>query len=161
LPSASPIASRSASLPAATIASLGAGPIRGLAVAAALLLIGCAAPTQPLYAWDTFPRVQYDALLREGLRPEQQIQAMEAQAERARGANAALPPGFRAHLGLLYLETGNAGGARAMWEAEKGTFPESRPFMDRLLERLSSAARPVTKSSSTPPARPSIKRDPS
>jgi len=140
---------------------LGAGMVRGLTVAAGLLLIGCAAPAKPLYVWDTFPRMQYDALLREGVSPEQQIQAMEAQAERARGANAALPPGFRAHLGLLYLDTGNAGGARAMWEAEKGTFPESRPFMDRLLERLSGSAQPLTKSSSTPPAKLPAKRDPS
>lgn len=116
---------------------VGAGVLRGLAVAAVLLAAGgCAAPSKPLYSWESFPRLQYDALLHEGASVDQQIQMMEAHALKAQGGNEALPPGFRAHLGLLYLNTGNVGGARTMWEAEKTTFPESRPFIDRLLQRL-------------------------
>ncbi len=118
----------------------GDGVLRGLAVAAVLSFAGCAASPKPLYSWEAFPRVQYDALLHEGASVDQQIQVMEAHALKAQGANEALPPGFRAHLGLLYLNTGNVGGARTMWEAEKATFPESRPFIDRLLKRLPQAS---------------------
>ena len=67
---------------------------------------------------------------------DDQIRILEAQAEKARGAHAALPPGFRAHLGLLYLTQGDPQRSRALWTAEKAAFPESAPFMNRLLKRL-------------------------
>lgn len=66
---------------------------------------------------------------------------MEAHAEKARAANAALPPGFRAHLGMLKLSAGDADQARQMWQAEKLAFPESTPYMDQLLKRLDAPAK--------------------
>lgn len=104
--------------------------------AALLTLFGCAEAPKQLYMWETFPQLQYNALLREGASPEEQILAMESHAEKARGAGAELPPGFRAHLGLLHLAKGDASTARQMWQAEKLAFPESTPYMDQLLKRL-------------------------
>lgn len=112
---------------------------RRLALGACIaLLAGCAhKPTRPpLYLWDTFPKMQYDALLRAGVTPVEQVAAMEAQAEKARAAGAALPPGFRAHLGMLKLSAGDPAQARQLWQAEKLAFPESTPYMDQLLKRL-------------------------
>ncbi len=86
--------------------------------------------------WETFPRQQYVYLLREGISPEQQIKEIEAHAEKARAANAQLPPGLRAHLGMLYLSVGNPGRAMELWNAEKIAFPEATPYMDQLLKRL-------------------------
>jgi hypothetical protein len=86
--------------------------------------------------WETFPRQQYDALLREGSSPDEQIRVLEAHAQKARGANAALPPGFRAHLGMLQLGAGNVDRARELWSAEKVAFPESASYMDQLLKKL-------------------------
>jgi hypothetical protein len=103
---------------------------------ARLLLVGCAQAPQQLYMWESFPRQQYDALLREGMSPGTQIQALEAHAAKARGSGAALPPGFRAHLGMLYLSSGNADQARQLWLAEKDAFPESAAYIDQLLKRL-------------------------
>ncbi|MEY4753431.1 MAG: hypothetical protein RJA44_1106 [Pseudomonadota bacterium] len=113
-------------------------PVRRLLGAALLLaLVGCAQAPKPLYMWEGFPRQQYETLSHEGgSSAEQQAQALEAQAEKARGAGAALPPGFRAHLGMLYLSMGNASAAAQMWTAEKGAFPEGAPYMDYLLKRL-------------------------
>lgn len=111
-------------------------PGRLLPLAAALLLSACAAPNKPLYSWEGFPRQQYEVLQRSGLDANAQIQAMLAHAEKARGAGAALPPGFRAHLGMLQLSVGAAEQARANWQAEKVAFPESAPYMDQLLKRL-------------------------
>jgi len=113
------------------------------ALGAAILLAGCAQTQKPLYMWDTFPRHQYDTLLHEGASPDSQIQAMEQHAVKAQGANAALPPGFRAHLGMLYLGNGNADKARELWTSEMETFPESAPYMKQLLERLSGNAAPA------------------
>lgn len=111
--------------------------------ACAVLLVACAAKGPgPLYLWETFPRQQYEVLLREGYNPGDQIRLLETQAEKARASNAALPPGFRAHLGLLHLGAGNPGRAREMWAAEKLAFPESAAYMDRLLRKLDAPAKP-------------------
>ncbi len=115
--------------------------VRGTAAAlAALALVGCVQAPKQLYMWESFPRQQYEFLLREGASPQAQIQAMEAHAEKARGADAALPPGFRAHLGMLHLSVGDAAAARQMWQAEKVAFPESAAYMNSLLKRFDGAA---------------------
>jgi hypothetical protein len=101
------------------------------------LLAGCAQKGPPaLYMWGSFPRQQYEALSSAGAGSAAQIDALEAQAEKARAAGAALPPGFRAHLGMLKLSVGDSEQARRLWQAEKAAFPESSPYIDRLLERL-------------------------
>lgn len=109
---------------------------RVAAAASLLSLVGCATAPKPLYHWESFPKQQYSVLLRDGVSPDEQIRSLEAQAERARATNATLPPGFRAHLGMLYLGAGNAQRAKELWIAEKAAFPESTPYMDRLLKRL-------------------------
>lgn len=114
-----------------------------LVLAASLLgLVGCAHKPKPLYHWDSFPSQQYSALVRDGVSPDEQIRTMEAQAEKARATNAALPPGFRAHLGMLYLGAGNPLRAKELWVAEKTAFPEASPYMDRLLKRLDGPVEP-------------------
>lgn len=108
-----------------------------LAVIAGLLgLVGCASKPKPLYHWESFTNQQYSTLLRETSSPDGQIRTLEAQAEKARATNAALPPGFRAHLGMLYLSAGNPQRAKELWGAEKAAFPEASPYMDRLLKKL-------------------------
>lgn len=111
----------------------------GLCIA---LLAGCAhRGPPPLYVWESFPKMQYDTLVAGGNSPSEQIAAMDAQAERARATGAALPPGFRAHLGMLKLASGDANQAKFLWESEKQAFPESSPYMDQLLKRLTEPAK--------------------
>ena len=93
----------------------------GLALLAALWLAGCAQAPKDLYSWETFARQQHEVLRADGVQSAQQIQDMEAHAQKVRGEGAALPPGFRAHLGMLYLNTGNAEQARA--NAAAGSLP--------------------------------------
>ena len=115
--------------------------LRRLSAAATVaLLSACATPAKPLYVWESFPKQQYNTLIREGASPDEQIRVLEAQAEKTRGSQSALPPGFRAHLGMLYLGVGNPQRARELWLAEKEAFPESTPYMNRLLERLEGGA---------------------
>lgn len=116
--------------------------LRALAFAAGLAALqGCAHAPQQLYQWGAFPHQQYDTLRGEGASPSEQIQALEAQSQKAGAAHAALPPGFRAHLGLLYLDAGNPVKARALWLEEKSVFPESAPYMNQLLKRLDDPAK--------------------
>lgn len=106
------------------------------------VLAGCAhRGPAPLYMWETFPRQQYETLLRAGASSGDQIAVLEAQAVKARAAGAALPPGFRAHLGMLKLSVGDVDEARQLLQAEKATFPESAPYMDQLLKRLDAPAK--------------------
>jgi hypothetical protein len=115
-------------------------------------VVGCANKPAELYMWETFPRHQYKSLLRDSADSEDQIRLMEAQAEKALRSGAALPPGFRAHLGMLYLNAGDSGQAKQMWQAEKVAFPESAPYMDKLLGRLSGAASGQKAAASRSPA---------
>lgn len=109
-----------------------------LAMVGSVLLLGACAQTRPpLYAWEGFPKQQYETLLTGGTQlPADQMLAMQAQAEKTAASGRKLPPGFRAHLGMLKLSVGDADGARELWQGEKLAFPESTPFMDRLLKRL-------------------------
>ncbi len=118
-------------------------PVHLIALATTVtLLVGCAQPgPKPLYLWETFPRQQYETLLSHGTPALDQIAKLEAHAEKARATGAALPPGFRAHLGMLKLNAGDTNEARQLWQAEKIAFPESTPYMDQLLRRLDAPAK--------------------
>jgi hypothetical protein len=109
-------------------------------VAITLLASGCATRPEPLYQWGNFPRLQYEVLQRSGANPIEQIEFMELHAAKVRADNAALPPGFRAHLGMLKLSLGDVEGAKAAWGAEKVAFPESTHYMDRLLKHVDKPA---------------------
>ena len=102
-----------------------------------VFLGGCAQPAKPpLYLWEAFPRQQYDTLSQADSNADEQIRALQAHVEKARATNSALPPGLRAHLGMLLLGVGKIDEARELWEAEKLAFPESTSYMDQLLKRL-------------------------
>lgn len=117
-----------------------AWPRLAAAIAGALLLGGCAQAPKTLYSWESFPRLQYEHLAGRSGSVADQIGAMDAHAAKARAAGQAVPPGFRAHLGLLQLAAGSPDQARGLFEAEKAAFPESSPFMDQLLRRLDAQA---------------------
>ena len=104
-----------------------------LPLLAAILATGCA--TRPaLYEWGSYENQVY-AMYADGGKtsPQDQLMKLEADLEKARAANKALPPGFQAHLGYLYFQTGKLDQALAAFETEKLLFPESRPYMDRLI----------------------------
>lgn len=103
---------------------------------AALLLAGCAQPPKLLYHWEGYERQVYAYLNGDTSSAAEQLGILQAQAEKARARQAALPPGFRAHVGLLQLHLGNPDEARRQLLAEKAAFAEAAPFMDFLLARL-------------------------
>ena len=108
----------------------------GLVLALAGLVVGCAHPAGPLYQWDGYQDQLYQHFKGDNQHTGEQLRVLEAQVQKARAGGAALPPGFRAHLGMLYLQMGRADEARQQLEAEKASFPESTPYMDFLLKRL-------------------------
>ncbi|MDR0736842.1 MAG: DUF4810 domain-containing protein [Zoogloeaceae bacterium] len=100
-----------------------------------LVASGCATGRpEPLYQWGSYETQVYAHL--RGESREAQIPELERDLEKARAANKPLPPGFFAHLGLLYLETGNDEKAVDCFETEKQRFPESAAYMDFLLKKF-------------------------
>lgn len=105
-----------------------------MAVFAAAMLAGCVQAPKSIYAWGKFPEQQYAYLKGEAIEP--QITALEKLREEARARNEKLPPGFRAHLGLLYGKTGQDDLMLQQLNAEKAAFPESAVYIDHLLSKV-------------------------
>lgn len=108
---------------------------------AASLLGGCASGPQTLYDWDQYqPRV-YQYFQGDESSLEEQIAGLEENIQQAHAKGRAVPPGFHAHLGLLYARLGREDQVRQQFETEKRLFPESAPFMDFLLREHKGATR--------------------
>lgn len=114
------------------------GPTCALGVAAALA--GCAAAPKQLYHWGDYQPQVYAYLRGEGSSVEEQKAKLEITAQQAQAKGAALPPGFNAHLGLLYLQGGQTDLARSAFVNEEAQFPESKPYMDFLIRKLDTPA---------------------
>ncbi|WGS41733.1 DUF4810 domain-containing protein [Burkholderia sp. JSH-S8] len=113
------------------------------ATAAALLLAGCAAPpTPPLYQWNGYQPQVYE-YFKGKTSPQEQIDALEKALQQIRAKGNTPPPGFHAHLGMLYASIGSEQQAEQELQAEKQLFPESSPFMDFLLKKKSAQPKPA------------------
>ena len=101
-----------------------------------LSLVGCATPKQSLYQWGNYENQVYALYNDPGKSPlEAQIEKLEADYQKARSTNKAVPPGFHAHLGYLYFQAGKGDQAVQSFQTEKALFPESAVYMDRVLAK--------------------------
>jgi len=89
---------------------------------------------KPLYSWGSYENQVY--LYMRGESREAQIAALERDKIRIEARGGIIPPGFYAHLGMLYVEIGDAASAIALFEAEKALFPEAAVYMNFILENL-------------------------
>ena len=107
-------------------------------LAATLLLAGCATGPGPLYYWGDYQPTLYGHFTKE-VAPQEQIASLEAGLEKARAAGKPVPPGYNAHLGLLYAEGEQTDQMLKYFEAEKALYPESASYMDFLLAKFKRA----------------------
>lgn len=99
------------------------------------VLSGCATKPQTLYQWDGYQPQVYQYL--KGESPEQQIIDMEKAQQVINAKGTSVPPGFHAHLGMLYSITGKSNDQiAAQFEDEKRLFPESTVYMEFLLAKI-------------------------
>ena len=61
---------------------------------------------------------------------------MEKAIQQTSARQQTLPPGFYAHLGLMYMHSGRTDQALNAWAHEKRVFPESAPYIDYLIHNL-------------------------
>ena len=105
-------------------------------VAASVLLTGCATnrSTPPLYQWDGYQTQVYE-YFKGKTDPQAQIDVLEKSLQQIRAKGNQPPPGFHAHLGMLYASVGKDQQAASEFQAEKQSFPESSTYMDFLLKK--------------------------
>ena len=104
-------------------------------VLAAGVLAGCRTSNPGLYQWGSYQPQVYQHL--KGESPNEQIATLEKDLQRMNAAGRMAPPGFHAHLGMLYSMVGRTDLVATEFQEEIRLFPESTTYMDRLLETMS------------------------
>lgn len=115
--------------------------LRGAAIlsaAGSILLAGCAGP-QPMYQWEGYQSQVYEYF--KGESKEAQVTALEAGLQKIKAKGGAVPPGYHAQLGMLYLNLGKPDQMVSEFQTEKTLFPEATPYMDFLLRNVKSDSR--------------------
>jgi hypothetical protein len=92
-------------------------------------LAGCAV-IQPLYSWGPYESEVYAFF--KGDSVEKQIQTLEKHLNVAEAKGKILPPGYYAHLGMLYGKVGRGIEARALLDKELRLYPEASVFMNNI-----------------------------
>lgn len=93
---------------------------------------GCQTAPQPLYQWESYQPQVYEYF--KGEPKEAQVEALERDLQKIDASGRSAPPGYHAHLGMLYLSMGKDDQMVQQFRTEKALFPESGPYMDFLLK---------------------------
>ncbi|KAA5840357.1 DUF4810 domain-containing protein [Pseudomonas chlororaphis] len=103
-----------------------------------VLLAGCSGP-KTLYQWETYQTQTYEYFKGEEAK-EAQVEALERDLQKIKSTGKAVPPGYHAHLGMLYAGLGKDDQMVQQFNTEKALFPESTPYMDFLLKNAKKGA---------------------
>jgi len=111
---------------------------KALALSAAVALAGCSS-TPSMYQWESYQPQVYQHFKGEKS-PNEQIDVLEKDLQKIVSQGKTPPPGYHAHLGMLYSMVGKSDLMIAQFENEKKLFPESSAYMDFLLKNSKRAA---------------------
>lgn len=109
-----------------------------LALVCGALLAGCQNAPKTMYQWDAYQPQVYQHF--KGESPDQQIAILEKDLQIMNAKGTLPPPGYHAHLGLLYSIAGKGDLVARQFEDEKRLFPESSTYMDFLLNKIKKSA---------------------
>jgi hypothetical protein len=102
-----------------------------------MVATGCAQKPSPIYRWGRYETVVYEMHAEPGgVDTTTGIALLREDIERTSLEGKRVPPGVHAHLGFLYYSEGRLESAREQFEIESELFPESKTFMDGILERM-------------------------
>jgi len=96
-----------------------------------LLSLGGCATTSSRFEWGGYDSALYAYSKHPDLRPGFETALRDAIAKGRAGGH--LAPGLQAELGYLYLGEGKRDAAIAQFKAEMADFPESRPFLTKII----------------------------
>jgi len=111
--------------------TLGRSRLFFLAFLSAIWFLACTNAPGTLYSYGNYENKVYAYL--QGESPAAQISALQDDLLKIEEKGKKAPPGYYAHLGMLYAEVGEHGLAISCFIAEKTRFPEAVVFMDYLL----------------------------
>ncbi len=103
-----------------------------------LLLSGCATKQPSLYEWQGYQKNLYDYFQKDIKNADILVASMEEDLKKIRASGSSVPPGYYAHLGLLYGKQGKLDEFKQQMEIEKQQFPESEAFVNFLLRNFKS-----------------------
>lgn len=107
-----------------------------LPVLAGSLLSACTASPKKLYQWEAYQPQVYEYLNGQHQGVEAQISVLEQGLQKIRAKGAKPPPGYHAHLGMLYSSLGKDDQMLQEFQTEVALFPESRAYMEFLLKKV-------------------------
>jgi len=110
--------------------------IFALALLSSTLLTGCQTAPPMLYQWEGYQPQVYEYFKGQGSGAEAQSSKLEADLQKIRATGKTPPPGYHAHLGLLYSQAGKNDQVVEQFRTEKELFPEATLYMDFLLKKL-------------------------
>jgi hypothetical protein len=110
-----------------------------LLVSTALLLTACAT-TQKKYAWGSYDHSLY-VYYKDPATAAALAQSLEATISAAEKTNAIVGPGIYAEYGYLLLQQGNSTAAIDAFRKEASHWPESKVFMDHMIQAASGPPR--------------------
>lgn len=99
-------------------------------ITVAIAVAACAGPPT-LYQWGPYESQLYSHFKSEP--PQAQIDAMEKHARSVQDSGQHLPPGYMAHLAVLYGQVGRDADQALALQKERENFPESKNYIDRLV----------------------------
>lgn len=101
------------------------------------LLGGCATQQSPtLYKWEGYQNNVSAYFRGDKLSLDAQTQLMEQDLKKIQAGGGAVPPGYYAHLALLYGQQGNLDQFAQYVQTERKQYPESETFMGFLLRNF-------------------------
>jgi len=95
-----------------------------------VLMTGCAT-NKNLYNWGAYEPQVYSYF--KGDSPEKQVVELEKHLAEIKNKGDMPPPGFYAHLGMLYSKVGRDSETIGMFDLEKKTYPESSVFINNII----------------------------
>lgn len=99
-----------------------------------MLVLVCSCATKPLYYWGSYPNAIYAFTNESKEDPKSYIPKLENDiAEAKNRSRKGVPPGLYAHLGVLYVESGDSTKAAEYFNKEAELFPDSQKLMNRFL----------------------------
>lgn len=107
--------------------------IIALALSGAVLLTGCDTAPINIYSWGDYQPEVYNYF--KGEDAQKQILNLEKNLDQLSAQGKLAPPGFHAHLGMLYANVGKLDLAAKEFMTEKKLFPESASYMDFLMNK--------------------------
>ena len=99
----------------------------------ALVSLGACKTTEPMYYYGEYSQVVYGYFKADEMSITQQIDALTLIIMVAESTGKPVAPGVHAHLGMLYLESGQSEQGFFHLNQEKILFPESTGYIDFLL----------------------------